>query len=75
VTSVDRNRSGFNRRPKSQWTWPGNTESSLANHLSRWPHFTNPAGMSYEQKIAIHDRHHNQIGPVSARQIRRNNSW
>lgn len=58
----------------ARWTWPGGTQSSLADHLSDWPHYTDASGMSYSQMQGLHDRHHDQIGPVSAAQLRANRS-
>lgn len=42
----------------SQWSWPGD----LASHLSGPNHRINPAGMSREEMIRLHDMDHNRYG-------------
>jgi hypothetical protein len=48
------------RQPGS-WTWPGNTDASLAQHLQQ-DHGINPAGMTPAQMQAAHDNAHNGYG-------------
>lgn len=60
-------------RASGRWTVAGGI-GNIDNHLRGWPHFVDPSGMSLSQKLAIHDQHHDRIGPVSGRQLRAMNS-
>ena len=50
------------------WTVAGG-DHNVSNHLSGWPHYIDTSGMSHTQMMMVHDQHHNQIGPVSDRQL------
>ncbi len=53
------------------WTWPGVTEESLRKHLQGWPHYQFDT-MTMEEMLRFHDEHHNEIGPISGDDLRRN---
>ena len=49
---------------RQRWTVAGGNQNIVA-HLSNYPHNFNVTGMTYDQMFELHDRHHDQIGPVS----------
>lgn len=59
----------------ASWTWPGNSEASLRQHMASGPHWhNNPNGASYSSLKRAHDACHNRIGPYTPAMIRRSNS-
>lgn len=59
----------------ARWTWPGNNEASLRNHMASGPHWHNDSHTaSYSELKERHDGCHDRIGPYSPAMIRRSNS-
>lgn len=59
----------------ANWSWPGNSEASLRQHMASGPHWhNNPNGASYSSLKRSHDACHERIGPYTPAMIRRSNS-
>jgi len=58
----------------ARWTWPGNSEASLRNHMANGPHWHNDSHTaSYGELKERHDGCHDRIGPYTPAMIRRSN--